>query len=886
MFNYQRFYRLTFLTLLLLMAGMFLRTSLSAAAVNIYSDEPDYMIGDTAIIYGHGFPLNYTITVQVIRADGSIVKGDGTETPGSDSVITDSYGNLVYLYSLSGGPEAAYNGTITVHAIDPMPNPDQTLATTTFLDSPRFLLNGCSREKGDCEADPSAAWANGTNPMNGWTSGNLKGWYEGEDVPYRLRIALPKSEDAGTYYIMNQHDYKRSGIIGVDSGSGFYVGVGPGGTGTEGALTKNCTTLTGGSSLPASLPYAGYNCVVMGPTYTDVDDDGDLLTDEDPVNGVDDDGDTLIDEDPQDGSPVDQRIQYTWAVKFDAGEAGGNDKKWALYWMAHLATGSSNYPGASLHASTTSTGNQDVPIMNILASSGNNPPVANDDVASTTEDTSVVIDVLINDTDSDGTLDPATVTVVSGPVSGTTSVNTTTGEITYTPYPGFFGLDSFSYTVDDNLGAASNIATVYVTVNAVIEADLSIIKTDSPDPIDVGLNLTYNITVTNNGPSQATGGVVEDNLPPSSDVSFMSATPSQGSGCSNVSGTVTCNLGSLAAGASATVTIVVQTLTSNEISNTAIVSSGVYDPDPSDNSATAITNGIDNSRLINISTRGPVMTGDNVMIGGFVIGGYIPKAILVRAHGPTLADFGVTGPMANPYLELYSGQTLIAFNDNWQTPITQCDAPATACGTPQDIQNTGLAPCTVATTGCTLDSAMLIPLPPGAYTAILRGVGGGTGVGLIGIDDPDSSTLPKLVNISTRGLVLTGDSVMIGGFIIGQGTGDKTVLIRCFGPTLQDFGVTGALADPYCELYSGQGRIASNNNWQTPITQCDPPAVSCGTPQDIQNTGLDSCTVATTGCSLDSSMIVTLPPGPYTVIMRGVGGGTGVGLIGIDELGP
>src|SRR3989337_1701058 len=264
MLNYQRSYRLIFLTLLLLMmAGMFLRTSLSAAAVNIYSDEPDYMIGDTAVICGHGFPLNYMITVQVIRADGSSGKGDGTEAGGSDSVITDSYGNLVYLYSLSGGPEAAYNGTITVHAIDTIPNPDQTLATTTFLDSPRYLLNGCSREKGDCEADPSAAWANGTNPMNGWTSGNIKGWYEGEDVPYRLRIALPKSQDAGTYYIMNQHDYKRSGIIGVDSGSGFYVGAGPGGTGPEGGLTKNCTTLTGGSSLPASLPYAGDKSTVI-----------------------------------------------------------------------------------------------------------------------------------------------------------------------------------------------------------------------------------------------------------------------------------------------------------------------------------------------------------------------------------------------------------------------------------------------------------------------------------------------------------------------------------------------------------------------------------------------------------------------------------------------
>ena len=291
------------------------------------------------------------------------------------------------------------------------------------------------------------------------------------------------------------------------------------------------------------------------------------------------------------------------------------------------------------------------------------------------------------------------------------------------------------------------------------------------------------------------------------------------------------------------------------------------------------------SNLGNISTRGMVQTGDSVMIGGFIISGSAPRSVLIRGFGPTLADFGVTGALANPYIELYSGQTLIATNDNWQTPIAQCDAPAASCGTPQDIQSTGKDACTVATTGCSQDAAILVTLPPGAYTAIMRGVGGGTGVGLIGVDDNDTSTLSKLVNISTRGLVLTGDSVMIGGFIVG-GSSSKQVLIRCFGPTLQDFGVAGALADPYCELYSGQTRIASNNNWQTPITQCDPPAVSCGTPQDIQNTGMDSCTVAATDCSLDSSMIVTLPPGPYTVIMRGVGGGTGVGLLGIDELGP
>ncbi|OHB69325.1 MAG: hypothetical protein A2W23_03725 [Planctomycetes bacterium RBG_16_43_13] len=290
-------------------------------------------------------------------------------------------------------------------------------------------------------------------------------------------------------------------------------------------------------------------------------------------------------------------------------------------------------------------------------------------------------------------------------------------------------------------------------------------------------------------------------------------------------------------------------------------------------------------KLANISTRGPVQTGDSVMIGGFIINGTAPRSVLIRGFGPTLTDWGVTGAMSNPYIELYSGQTLIATNDNWQTPIAQCDVPAVSCGTPQDIQATGKDACSVATTGCSQDAAILVTLPPGAYTAVMRGVGGGTGVGLIGVDDNDTSILSKIVNISTRGPVLTGDSVMIGGFIVG-GSSSKTVLIRGFGPTLSDWGVSGAMANPYVELYSGQTMIATNDNWQTPIAQCNAPAVSCGTPQDIQATGKDACSVATTGCSQDAAILVTLPPGAYTAIVRGVSGGTGVGLVGIDEIGP
>ncbi|MBI3608407.1 MAG: FG-GAP repeat protein, partial [Nitrospirae bacterium] len=200
--------------------------------------------------------------------------------------------------------------------------------------------------------------------------------------------------------------------------------------------------------------------------------------------------------------------------------------------------------------------------------------------------------------------------------------------------------------------------------------------------------------------------------------------------------------------------------------------------------------------LTNISTRGFVQTGDSVMIGGFIIQGTTPKTVLVRARGPSLAAFGVAGPMANPQIQLYSGQTVIAQNNDWQTTDPLCLSPATACGTATDIQNTGKDPCAVTTTSCTLDSAIYITLPPGPYTTIVSGVGGGTGTGIVEVFDVDGSTVSKLGNISTRGPVLTGDSVMIGGFIVGAGSTPKTVLIRARGPSLAAFGVAGAMANP------------------------------------------------------------------------------------------
>ena len=249
------------------------------------------------------------------------------------------------------------------------------------------------------------------------------------------------------------------------------------------------------------------------------------------------------------------------------------------------------------------------------------------------------------------------------------------------------------------------------------------------------------------------------------------------------------------------------------------------------------------ARLINLSTRGQVQTGDNVMIGGFIIGGTTSKKVLVRAVGPNLANYGVAGVLLDPSLQLFSGQTPIASNDDWGSAINKAE-----------IQASGFAPVNGK------ESAILGTLNPGAYTAIVSGMGGGTGVGIVEVYELDQPQIP-LINISTRGKVLTGDNVMIGGFII-QGDSAKTVLIRAVGPNLLNYGVTGVLANPKLQLYSGQTVIASNDDWGTSTNAAD-----------ITATGLAPVN------PLESAILITLQPGAYTAIVSGADGGTGVGII-------
>jgi hypothetical protein len=247
-----------------------------------------------------------------------------------------------------------------------------------------------------------------------------------------------------------------------------------------------------------------------------------------------------------------------------------------------------------------------------------------------------------------------------------------------------------------------------------------------------------------------------------------------------------------------------------------------------------------------------VEAGDNVLIAGFIVGGSDHKRIIIRGIGPSLAAFGVPDSLQDPVLEMNAdGAGLIATNDNW------VENPNAA-----EILATGLAPVSPN------ESAVLLSVAPGSYTAVLRGKGGSTGTGLVEVYDLDAHGPAEVVNISTRGFVLAGDNVMIGGLIV-TGNDQSRLVLRGIGPSLGNFGVTDVLADPVLELHDGNGALLqANNDWR-----------------DSQELALQSTGLAPTH-NLESAMLISLPPGTYTAVLKGADGGTGNGLVEVYKLTP
>jgi hypothetical protein len=255
------------------------------------------------------------------------------------------------------------------------------------------------------------------------------------------------------------------------------------------------------------------------------------------------------------------------------------------------------------------------------------------------------------------------------------------------------------------------------------------------------------------------------------------------------------------------------------------------------------------------------------MIGGFIVQGTQSKTVIIRALGPELTPFGVTDPLADPTLELHDVTgALIASNDNWIRTIIGGIITSDQVA---DIRDSGYAPADPR------ESAIIADLPPGNYTAIVRGVNATTGVALVEVDDLTVGTNSILGNISTRAFVQTDDNVMIGGFIVG-GTQSKRVIVRAIGPSLTQYGVPNALADPTLELHDSTGAlIAANDNWPNTIIGG---IITENQFRDILNSGLAP------GQRAESAIIATLPPGNYTAILRGVNNATGVALVEVYDI--
>lgn len=251
------------------------------------------------------------------------------------------------------------------------------------------------------------------------------------------------------------------------------------------------------------------------------------------------------------------------------------------------------------------------------------------------------------------------------------------------------------------------------------------------------------------------------------------------------------------------------------------------------------------AKAVNISTRVFVGNGERVSIAGFIVTGAVPKRILIRGIGPSLAANGVPGPLADPALTLFDGAgKQLRFNNNWRD------------SQPDEIMATGLPPQN------NLESAIVATLAAGHFTAVLTGNDGMTGNGLVEIYDLEPGTGATLANLSTRGFVGAGDNAMIAGVIIGEGE-SPIVVLRALGPTLANAGIVNPLLDPTIELHNNNGAVIGfNDNWK-----------------DSQMQAVNATVLAPTYEQEAAIVAPFLTPGNYTAVVRGKDNTTGVALV-------
>jgi hypothetical protein len=248
--------------------------------------------------------------------------------------------------------------------------------------------------------------------------------------------------------------------------------------------------------------------------------------------------------------------------------------------------------------------------------------------------------------------------------------------------------------------------------------------------------------------------------------------------------------------------------------------------------------------LANVSTRLPAAADPNALIAGFILTGTQSKKVIVRAIGPSL---NIPGQLANPTLELFSGNTVVGSNDDWQNQP------------PADVQ--AVNDSTIPPTN-PQESALVRTLPANGtnYTAVVRGANNTTGIAVVQVYDLDRTVDSRLANISTRGFVQTGDNVLFAGTIVLGQTSQK-VIVRAIGPSLN---IAGKMADPTLELRDNNGvLVASNDNWRS-----------------NQEVDIIASTVPPTN-DLESAIVTTLSGNGanYTAIVRGANNSTGIAVV-------
>lgn len=306
-------------------------------------------------------------------------------------------------------------------------------------------------------------------------------------------------------------------------------------------------------------------------------------------------------------------------------------------------------------------------------------------------------------------------------------------------------------------------------------------------------------------------------------------------------------------------------------SNNLSTTNNSFGPSPDNESASSSSGGASpvfssvvpagNSVLVNLSTRAQIKAGAPLIVG-LIIGGSVPKPILIRAVGPTLANYGVTDALSNPTLTLYHDGVVLKQNDDWDS--------SAAAGVNAATQAIRAFP--LASGG--RDAALMVELPPGAYTAHVNSADNTPGTALVEFYDLSAATvgLARLINLSARGYSKNGNDVLIVGFIV-SGDRPKTVLVRALGPMLAQYGVSNYMPDPKLELHAGDPIVAENDNWST-----DALAVTDATQA--------ARAVSLPNGSRDAALVARLNPGAYTAIVTtgSSSGSGGEALVEVYEL--